>query len=199
MEDLRTHGWHPTSIAFLDGMGLGEMKATVGEAAQAWGLDAFDEVRREAKRQRRLLDCEDRQFARDPTSFRKEKGWRSGDGAADLTDQAKGVQLDKGRVLLPRAIWPTRLSRRLAAEKDDDQRARLEEAERERLSNELVALLRKAGLLEKKKDDEEHRHAQKWLLKRHSMGRRPSTLRQHVRLGRKLVTYAKHSYGAPWL
>ena len=160
MDDLRSHGWHPTAIAFLDGMGLGEMKATVGEAAQNWGLDAFDEVRREAKRQRRLLDCEDRQFARDPTPFRKEKGWRSGDGMADLSDQAKGVQLDRGRTLLPRAIWPTRLSRRMAAEKDDDQRARLEEAERERLSNELVALLRKAGLLEKKKDDEEHRHAQ---------------------------------------
>ena len=199
MDDLRSHGWHPTSIAFLDGMGLVEMKATVGDAAQDWGLDAFDEVRREAKRQRRLLDCEDRQFARDPTPFRKERGWRSGDGVADLSDQAKGVQLDKGRTLLPRAIWPTRLSRRMAAEKDDDQRARLEEAERDRLSNELVVLLRKAGLLEKKKkDDEEHRHAQKWLLKRHAMGRRPSTLRQHVRLGRKLVTYAKHSYGAPW-
>lgn len=72
MEDLDRHGWHPSAVAFLDGMGLTEMKATVGEPAASWGLDEFAEVRREAKKQRLLLDCEDRQFARDPVPFRLE-------------------------------------------------------------------------------------------------------------------------------
>lgn len=197
MEDLDRHGWHPSSVAFLDGMGLAEMKSTVGEPAASWGLDEFAEVRREAKKQRLLLDCEDREYARDPVPFRLEKGWKDGDGRADLSDQAKGVELKKGRAMLPKAIWPNRFARRSAAEKDDEQRLQLEEAERERLSNDLVSLLRKIGWLVKK-DSEELLLSQRWLLRRHSMGRRPSTLRQHLRLGRKLASYVKMSYGVPW-
>ena len=197
MEDLDRHGWHPSSVAFLDGMGLAEMKSTVGEPAASWGLDEFAEVRREAKKQRLLLACEDREYARDPVPFRLEKGWKDGDGRADLSDQAKGVELKKGRAMLPKAIWPNRFARRSAAEKDDEQRLQLEEAERERLSNDLVSLLRKIGWLVKK-DSEELLLSQRWLLRRHSMGRRPSTLRQHVRLGRKLASYVKMSYGVPW-
>ena len=198
MEDLLEHGWSKTTVASLDGLTLNEMKEAVGQAASSWGLMEFDEVRREAKRQRVLLDCEDRAYVRDPVSFRKEKGWNSREGHADLSDQAHGLKLLQGRSLLPRAVWPTRFSRRSAMEKDDNQRAKLEEAERDRLTNELVLLLRKAGLVEKKKDEQELLESQRWLLKRHAMGRRPSTLRQHVRLGRKLVNYAKHSYNVPW-
>lgn len=197
MEELQSHGWSLQMVAFLDGMRLDEMKGTLGSVAESWGLEEFDEVRQEAKRQRRILDMEDNRFARDPVSFRKERGWVEGQGYADLSDRARGVQLQQARGWLPRAIWPGRYSRRMAGEKDQEQRSKIEEAERDRLTRDLVLLLRKAGLLAKKSEPEAL-EGQQWLAKRHAMGRRPATLRQHVRLGRKLVNYAKHSYGVGW-
>ena len=197
MEDLYERGWSDTTVASLDGLTLNEMKETVGSVGASWGLSEFDEVRREAKRQRRIIDNEDRRFAREPVTFRRERNWKDRDGYVDLSENSGGIQLQQRRSLLPKAIWPNRFSRRSAGEKDVEQRAKLEEMERDRLANDLVSLLRKAGLLVKK-DEPGLRESQHWLLKRHAMGRRPSTLRQHVRLGRKLVGYAKHSYGAAW-
>ena len=197
MDDLHDHGWSTEMVAYLDGMRLDEMKSTLGDVTMSWGLEEFEEVRQEAKRQRRLLDAEDRKFAKNPVAFRKEKGWTSGQGHADLSDQARGVLLQHGRSFLPRAVWPSRYARRMAAEKDQEQRSKLEEQERDRLTRDLVLVLRKAGLLVKKPEPESL-EVQQWLTKRHAMGRRPSTLRQHVRLGRKLVNYVKHSYGTSW-
>ena len=197
MEELQSHGWSLQMVAFLDRMRLDEMKGTLGSVAESWGLEEFEEVRQEAKRQRRILDMEDNRFARDPVSFRKERGWVEGQGYADLSDRARGVQLRQARGWLPRAIWPGRYSRRMAGEKDQEQRSKIEEAERDRRTRDLVLLLRKAGLLAKKSEPEAL-EGQQWLAKRHAMGRRPATLRQHVRLGRKLVNYAKHSYGVGW-
>ena len=198
MEDLHRYGWSSEMVAYLDGMEMDEMKSTLGDVAASWGLEDFEEVRREAKRQRRSLDSEDRRFSRDPVSFRKERGWNDRQGYADLSEQARGVLLQQGRSFLPRAVWPSRYARRMAGEKDQEQRSKLEEEERDRLTRDLVLVLRKAGLLEKNKEDQDVLENQQWLTKRHAMGRRPSTLRQHVRLGRKLVNYAKHSYGVPW-
>ena len=199
MEDLYQNGWSDTTVASLDGLTLNEMKQTVGSVGSSWGLSEFDEVRREAKRQRRIIDSEDRRFAREPVSFRKERNWKDREGYVDLSENSGGIQLQQRRSFLPKAIWPNRFSRRSAGEKDMEQRAKLEELERDRLANDLVSLLRKAGLLVKKDEPGAGlRESQHWLLKRHAMGRRPATLRQHVRLGRKLVGYAKHSYGAAW-
>ncbi len=196
MESLVSRGWPVEAMAFLEGMELAEMKVALGSLADSWELEDFEEVRREAKRQKVAQDREDRLFALDPSSFKKDLGWVDREGRADLSDSAKGIRIAAGRAMLPRPTWPNRFSRRSAHEKDDDQRARLEEAERESLTKELVSLLEKAGLVNKK--TETGGEADQWLARRHAMGRRPSTLRQHVRLGRKLVSYMRGSFGCSW-
>ena len=197
MDGLRDHGWPESAVAFLDGLDITQMKETLGTLSEGWQLEDFEEVRQVAKRQRLMMDCEDRAFLRDPTMFQKDRGWKDRAGFADLSDGAHGVGLRQARDYLPRAVWPTRLSRRSALEADDQQRSKLEERERERLTVELLSILKRTGLLSLE-DRAESDRARQWLFKRHAMGRRPNTLRQHVRLGRKLMNYMMDSYGRPW-
>ena len=198
MDVLAQHGWPKEAIAFFDGMEMEEIKSNLGHLASEWDLEQFGEIRREAKRQKLLQDLEDKKFARDPVSYQKNAGWADRFGWRDLTEGSKGVSLKMARTLLPRAIWPTRFARRTAVDLDDQQRAKIEEEERERLTRELVSLLRKAKLIEKEKGEDEGGRAQFWATRRHAMGRRPNTLRVHVRLGRKLVAYMLGAYGRPW-
>ena len=198
MESLQRHGWPAEALAYFSGMELEEMRKSLGSLAEDWSLEQFEEVRQVAKRQRVQLDLEDKKFARDPYTFQKDGRWADHCGWKDLTEGSKGVSLKQARTMLPLARWPTRLLRRTAAETDDQQRAKVEEAERERLTRELVALLRRAKLIKKEKPEEEGGRAQFWATRRHAMGRRPNTLRVHVRLGRKLVDYMAGTYGRPW-
>ena len=198
MDVLLRHGWHAEAAAFFSDMEHEEIKRSLGSLADDWGREQFEEVRRESKRQRLRLDLEDKKFARDPYPFYRDGRWEDHCGWKDLSEGSKGIPLKQARSMLPRALWPTRLSRRSAVEMDDQQRAKVEEAERERLTRELVMLLRKAKLLEKEKPEEEGGKAQFWATRRHAMGRRPNTLRVHVRLGRKLVDYMVGAYGRPW-
>ena len=197
MESLSSHGWHPEAMAFLHGLSFEDLRKTLGPLADDWSLEDFEEVVHEAKKQKLKVDREDRAFARDPLSFRKEKAWIDGGGRTDLSDSSQGIQMARARALLPRAVWPNRLSRRLAASADDQQRSTLEEMERDRLSGELVVLLKKFNLI-KLDDSHTPERARQWLLKRHAMGRRPNTLRQHVRLARKFNTYMRAAYVHQW-
>ena len=197
MQSLLDHGWPQESLAFMDGMSLDEMKGFLGSWAQDWELEQFEEVRQESKRQKKLLDMEDRAYARNPVMFQKDSAWKNRTGHADLSDSSRGVELAQVRPLLPRAVWPTRFARRFADGKDEHQRSKVEERERERLTQQLVALLKKAGLL-KVDEKVEEGQAKQWLEKRHAMGRRTNTLRQHLRLGRKLSSYMRNAYGRPW-
>ena len=129
MESLSSHGWHPEAMAFLHGLSFEELKKTLGSLADDWSLEDFEEVIHEAKKQKLKVDREDRVFVRDPLSFRKEKAWTDGGGRADLSDSSQGIQMARVRAMLPRAVWPNRLSRRLAASADDHQRSTLEEME----------------------------------------------------------------------
>ena len=199
MESLKRHGWPREAVAFFSGMSLEEMRDSLGPLAEDWELEQFEEVRRESKKQRLMLDCEDRQFRRDPVQFQQDKRWLDHGGWRDLSGAAEGLALRKARAMLPRAVWPTRLARRTAEQLDDKQRASVEEKERERLTKELVMLLRKTCLIAKESDKEEGRgQAQIWVTRRHAMGRRPNTLRVHVRLGRKMAAYMAAAYGRPW-
>ncbi len=199
MDALERHGWPAEALAFFAGMEMDQMKETLCDLVSDWELEDFETLRRESKRQKLAQEREDRLFALDPVSFQKHLDWQDGNGKADLTDKAKGIQMSVWRSLLPRPVWPNRYSSRSAHEKDEDQRAKVEEAERERLTRELVSLLEKAGLIDKKIETETGGQADQWLAKRHAMGRRPSTLRQHVRLGRKLVGYyMRSSFGCSW-
>lgn len=197
MQSLLDHGWPQESLAFMDGMPLDEMKQVLGTWARDWELEDFEEVRQEAKRQKKKLDWEDGAYARNPVWFQTDKSWVDGVGHADLSDSARGVELSRARPFLPRAVWPTRFARRCAEEKDHWQRSKIEEKERDRLTQQLVVLLRKAGLL-KIEETVGVSQAKQWLEKRHAMGRRPNTLRQHLRLGRKLSSYMQNAYGRPW-
>ena len=197
MESLSSHGWHAETVAFLHGLSFEDLKKTLGSLAEDWSLADFEEVVHEAKRQKLRMDWEDRTYARNPVPFQKQKDWINGGGRADLSDSSRGLQMSRARSLLPRAVWPNRLSRRLAASTDDQQRSTLEELERDRLSGELVALLKKFGLI-KLDDGHTPEVARQWLLKRHAMGRRPNTLRQHVRLARKFHVYMKSAYLHHW-
>ncbi len=197
MDSLSSNGWHAETVAFLHGLSFEELKKTLGSLAEDWSLGDFEEVIHEAKRQKLMMDREDRTFARNPVAFQKQKDWVNGGGRADLSDASQGLRMSRARALLPRAVWPNRLTRRLAASTDDQQRSTLEELERDRLSGELAVLLKKFGLI---KIDEGHTPeiARQWLLKRHAMGRRPNTLRQHVRLARKFHVYMKSAYLRQW-
>ena len=197
MKSLASHGWPAEAVAFLHGLNFEELRSTVGSIADEWELEDFQEVIHEAKKQRTKMDCEDRAYIRDPVSFQMDKTWVAGGGRADLSDSSGGVRIAQARALLPRAAWPNRLSRRMATATDDQQRMNLEEMERDRLSGELVVLLRKFGLI-KLDEGKTPEKAQQWLLKRHAMGRRPNTLRQHVRLARKISYYMKGAYLQPW-
>ena len=141
MDALERHGWPAEALAFFAGMEMDQMKETVGDLVSDWELEDFETLRRESKRQKLAQEREDRLFALDPVSFQKHLDWQDGNGKADLTDKAKGIQMSVGRSLLPRPVWPNRYSRRSAHEKDEDQRAKVEEAKRERLTRELVSLL----------------------------------------------------------
>ena len=78
----------------------------------------------------------------------------------------------------------------------EQQRAKVEEAERERWIKELLKLLDDAGFLgSTAKSPEAMRH----LGARCAMGRRASTIRQHVKYGRKLQIYMESIYGVAWL
>ena len=198
MDSLTRHGWHAEAVAFFEGMDLEEMRSNLGSLAADWSLEHFEEVRRESKRQKTLLEMEDRKFVRDPIQFQRDGLWSPRCGWKDLSDSLKGAPLKQARSLLPRSVWPTRFARRNAAELDDQQRAKIEEDERERLTRELVMLLQKAKLIEKENPEEDGSKARLWATRRHAMGRRPNTLRVHVRLGRKLVAYMLGAYGRPW-
>ena len=195
VEELKRKGWE-TAIAFFDGMGIEEIKRALGEACSHWGLEEFEDLRREAKKQRRALDMADNKVRSDPASTYQDNTWVPQTGHADLRGRPVGVDIQVARKALPRMIWPTRLQRKLSHAKEDDQRERIEEDERMRQIGKLVDLLSKAGLL--KEDSRQEGAASVWMTKRRAMGRRASTLRVHVRTGEKMRLFSASCLDKPW-
>ena len=92
--------------------------------------------------------------------------------------------------------WKTRLQKAMATAPDDQHRAKAEEKERQRWIRELMTLLEDAGFLGNVVREED---AMKHLAARVAAGRRASTLRQHVRYGRRLQSYMETVFGLAWL
>ena len=195
LEELKKRGWE-SALAYFDGMSIEEIRRALGEACAHWGLEDFEDLRQEAKRQRRALEQIDNKALLEPSSGYKDSSWIPQTGHADLRGRPIGVEIQKARLALPRMIWPTRLQRRLSHAKEENQREQIEEDERTRQINKLVELLGKAGLL--KEESRREGAASVWMTKRRAMGRRANTLRVHVRTGEKMRLFCASSLGKEW-
>lgn len=197
IEVLKKRGWVAPSLAFFDSMPMEKVKEVLGSVCDDWGLEDFEDLRVESKRQKLFVDAEDREAIKEPSSSFKDVGWRPGEGHQDLRKSAEGVALEKVRNVLPRMIWPTRYHRRLRHCKDEGQRQKLEEDERDRQIGKLVDLLKGTGLLVGE-EDRPAGPAGAWAIKRHALGRRANTLRIHVRLGERMKEYVYRTHGRDW-
>ena len=195
LEGLKRKGWE-SALAFFDGMSLEEMKKVLGGACERWGLQDFEDLRREAKKQKASLDREENQTMQAPASGHRDNSWVPQSGPADLRMKGMGISLEKARALMPRMVWPTRRQRRMEHAKEDSQREKVEEEERNRQINRLVELLRKADLLQEKSIRDGAASA--WMTKRRAMGRRSNTLRAHVRMGERMREFSAGCLGKTW-
>ena len=197
LESLRKRGWVSPSLAYFDGLELEKVKDVLGPACADWGLEDFEALRSEAKKQKLMVDAEDTVSVSQPSSAHKDISWEPQSGHRELRRTEEGVALDKVRAVLPRMIWPTRLHRKRSSCKDEGQRQKVEEEERDRQIAKLVALLRKTSLLEESMEGPVG-PAGAWTIKRHALGRRANTLRVHVRLGERMREYTRSTHGAEW-
>ncbi len=194
--DLKRGGWTGDSLAFFDGMSLDEVKKILGGVCSTWGLNDFEDLRKEAKRRRRALDVEDHRAGKEPSSGHKDIEWKPQEGKAVLSGKEYGLPLEQARKLMPRMIWPTRFQRRLRHCTEDAQREKVEEGERNRQINRLLELLGKTGLL--KEDTRREGAASAWMTRRRAMGRRASTLRAHIRLGVRMREFTVGCLDSDW-
>ena len=88
--DLKRGGWTGDSLAFFDGMSLDEVKKILGGVCSTWGLNDFEDLRKEAKRRRRALDVEDHRAGKDPSSGHKDIEWKPQEGKAVLSGKEYG-------------------------------------------------------------------------------------------------------------
>lgn len=185
------------TLAFFHGMDDEAIRDMLPTTARAWTHEEMDGLRREAKRQQRALDIEDTAFYnhqkllyRDSSFLEKKIG--------NLPEKVSesGTSMVLASKSLPRVTWKTRLQKAMATAPDDQHRAKAEEKERQRWIRELMTLLEDAGFLGNVVREED---AMKHLAARVAAGRRASTLRQHVRYGRRLQSYMETVFGLAWL
>eukprot|EP00913_Durusdinium_trenchii_P009111 g8565.t1 len=192
---LLHEGWELAT--FFHQMPDEEIKEMLPVMARGWTPDEMEGLRREAKRQKRFLDIGDGTFYhhqkllyKDASMLEKKIG-----GLASTVSEV-GTSLVLARKTMPRVTWKSRLQKALANAPDEQHRAKAEEKERQRRIGELMKLLEDAGFLESLAREPE---ATKQLAARVAAGRRASTLRQHVKYGRRVQVYMESIYGTTWL
>ena len=174
-----------------------EIREMLPVMTKEWVESDFNDLLREAKRQRRWMDIEDNQFYQHQRLLFKDTSIVDAKLASlPSTIAEAGTTLALARKSLPRVTWKTRLQKALAGVTGEQQRAKVEEAERSRWIKELLKLLEDAGFLGATSKNAE---AMKHLAARCAMGRRASTVRQHVKYGKRLQTYMESVYGVAWL
>ena len=165
--------------------------------AEDWTEDEYKWLQREAKRQRTKLDLEDHVFLQHQRLLYKDQGYI--DKQLDKTAAGEseiGLVLARARRALPRVSWKTRADRLLGLQPTPELRQEVEEKERQRWVRKLIELLEVTGLAEiKEKKPERYT----FFASRFAMGRRSSTLRQHVRLGKLLQGFMESVFGVRWL
>ena len=191
-------GWEAQSLAFFDGMPKREVWGLLPGLADRWKEEDYTELYREAKRQRRRLDLEDNVFLTHQRLLFRDKRYVDRQLAKTPQGEAQiGTTMELARRLMPKATWTTRLQRLSAKVVGDNQREKIEQGERERWVKELHELLYyEAGYLGKPDKEFE---AMKYVATRYAMGRRASTIRQHVRHARRIQEYMEGVYGVQWL
>ena len=194
---LLSRGWEPQSLAFFDGMPKREVRGLLPGMAERWKEEDYTELYREAKRQRRRLDLEDNVFLTHQRLLFRDKRYVDRQLAKTPQGEAQmGTPMELARRLMPKATWTTRLQRLSSKVVGDNQREKIEQGERERWVKELHELLYEAGYLGKPDKEFE---AMKYVATRYAMGRRASTIRQHVRHARRIQEYMEGVYGVQWL
>ena len=106
VEALKRMGWGG-ALAFFHELPMEEVKKRLGEVCSSWGLEEFEELRQEAKRQKTALDIEENKVVQNPSSGLKDISWVPQTGHADLKGRMHGIELERARALLPRVSWPT--------------------------------------------------------------------------------------------
>ena len=195
VEALKKLGWGG-ALAFFDGLAIEEVKKRLGETCSDWGLEEFEELRQEAKRQRLAIDFEENKIAQNPSSGLKDSSWIPRSGNAVGGRKVFGIEMERARALLPRIAWPTRYAGRMHHAQEDAQREKIEEEERDRQIKKLVELLKKANLITD--EDKKGATSSTWMLRRRAMGRRVNTLRAHVRMGCRMQEFASAALGVQW-
>lgn len=146
---LVAQGWQRESLAFFHDMPRDEIREMLPVATQDWKEDDYQDLLREAKRQRRWMDVEDNQFYLHQRLLFKDTSIVD----AKLAQLPSAIAAEAGTTLalarkaLPRVTWKTRLQKALAGVTGEQQRAKIEEAERGRWIKELLQLLEDAGFL----------------------------------------------------
>ena len=82
-------------MAYFDGMSMEEIKRALGETCAHWGLEDFEDLRQEAKKQRRALEQVDNKAILESTSSYKDGTWIPQTGHADLRGRPTGVEIQK--------------------------------------------------------------------------------------------------------
>ena len=194
---LLHEGWQLSTVAFFHRMPDEEIRSMLPVMARAWTPGEMDGLRHEAKRQKRLMDIEDGAFYHHQKLLYKDASMvEKTIGNLASTVSEVGTSLVLARKTMPRVTWKSRLQKALANAPDDQHRAKAEEKERQRWIGELMKLLEEAGFLDSLARDPE---ATKQLALRVAAGRRASTLRQHVKYGRRVQVYMESIYGTAWL
>ena len=190
-------GWQRQTLAFFDEMPKDEVIGLLPGIAEHWTEEEHKTLLREAKRQRIKMDLEDHTFLLHQRLLFKDRSFvdRKLEGTHFGEAQA-GVALGTIRKTLPRVSWKTRADRMLGSGPTDELRQQVEEKERERWVGKLIEILERNPLVE---EAEKKPERYKYFASRYAMGRRASTIRQHVRHGTILQEFMENTHGERWL
>ena len=144
-----------------------------------------------------MEDLENKKFARGSITHFKDDRWDRAYGSSAETPMTGVEKWEQLRKNAPRARWPTRFQRRLEELPEGDSREQLEKGERAKAIQQLAELLVKCNLWTPA-DGDSARPGFGLSTNRFAMGRRLGTLRQHLRMGRRIHQFAEVQLGKTW-
>ena len=140
---------------------------------------------------------ENKKFARGSITHFKDDQWDKAYGSSAETPMTGVEKWEQLRKNAPRARWPTRFQRKLEELPEGHSREQLEKGERVKAIQQLAELLVKCNLW-MPADGDSARPGFGLSKNRFAMGRRLSTLRQHLRMGRRIHQFAEVQLGKTW-
>lgn len=144
-----------------------------------------------------LEGLENKKFARGSITHFKDDQWDKAYGSSAETPMTGVEKWEQLRKNAPRARWPTRFQRKLEELPEGHSREQLEKGERAKAIQQLADLLVKCNLW-MPADGDSTRPGFGLSTNRFAMGRRLSTLRQHLRMGRRIHQFAEVQLGKAW-